>query len=225
VALGAALVVGSGALSAQAASVLSLDLNSLAVQARDSEGNAVAFEGLTHTGKLSLSKGANGFVSSIEMDGVNQIGSFGAVMDSITGEIFLNNGVVTGGTLTVTVTGYDDTDTYTFSLAPDAESKVVKVGSGFLLSSLTVSGAFDDSAFGGVDVSAFGGSTLEGLFVQFLYQPNDTGRDRNADVELTINPAGGPGPDPGVVPVPAAAWLGLAMMGGLGVQRFLRRRG
>jgi hypothetical protein len=118
-------------------------------------------------------------------------------------------------------------DTYTFNLAPDANSKVVKVGSGFLISSLTASGAFDDSAFGGVDVSAFGGSSLEGLFVQFLYQPDASGRDRNSDIELTINPAGGPGPgpDPVVVPVPAAAWLGLAMMGGLGVQRYLRRRG
>src|SRR5688500_328579 len=119
VALGAALVVGSGAASAHAASVLSLDLNSLAVQSRDSAGNAAAFDGLTHTGKLSISKGANGFVSSVEMDGVSQIGNFGAVMDSITGEIFLNNGVVTGGSLTVTVTGYDDTDTYTFILASD----------------------------------------------------------------------------------------------------------
>jgi len=217
--------MGSGAASAHAASVLSLDLNSLAVQSRDSAGNAAAFDGLTHTGRLSLSKGANGFVSSVELDGVSQLTSFGSVMDSITGEIFLNNGVVTGGSLTVAVTGSGDTDTYTFSLAPDAQSKVVRVGSGFLISSLTSGGAFDDSNFGGVDVSAFGGNALEGIFVQFLYQPNDTGRDRNADVELTINPAGGPGPGPGVIPIPAAAWLGMAMMGGLGVQRYLRRRG
>jgi len=223
--LGAALVVGASAASAQAASVLSLDLNSLAVQSRDAAGNAVAFDGLTHTGKLSVSRGANGFVSAIEMDGANQMASFGGVMDSITGEIFLSNGVVTGGSFTLTVSAYEETDTYTFTLSPDAQSKVVKVGSGFLISSLTSAGAFDDSAFGGIDVSAFGGSALEGLFVQFLYQPSESGRDRNADIELTINPAGGPGPGPGVVPVPAAAWLGLAMMGGLGVQRYLRRRG
>jgi hypothetical protein len=226
VALGAALLVGSGfAASAQAASVLSLDINSVTAQSQDAAGNTVAFSGLTHTGKVVLSKGSTGFVSAIEVDGVNQMGSFGGELDSVTGEIVLNNGVVTGGTITLTVSPYDDTDTYTFTLTPDAQSKVVQVGSGFLLSSPTSGGAFDDNAFGGIDVSAFGGSALEGLFVQFNFQPDASGADANVDMELQINPAGGPGPEPGVVPVPAAAWLGLALMGGLGAQRLIRRRG
>jgi hypothetical protein len=56
---------------------------------------------------------------------------------------------------------------------------------------------------------------------------DEQGNSRSADYSITLDAnvgGGGVGGGPSAVPVPAAAWTSLAMLGGLGVLAFVRSK-
>ena len=215
--LGAAMVLGLGAASAQAATTLELDLNTLTAQ---TSGGAFSE---TYTGVITLSKGTVapvGVLAGAELDnvGVSAAVLAGTSLSAVNGTIVLNNGAVVSGNMSVSVNG--GADTYSFLLAPDINSKVGKFSStNFFISSPTAGGSFTDSSFGLIDVSSFPGNSLSGLLFQFNFNPNASGVDSNVDVDLSVNaPSGVP------IPLPAAVWGGFALMGAMGGVRLIRRR-
>ena len=126
----------------------------------------------------------------------------------------LVNGHVTGGNFTVAA----GSDTYSADVVPDVGAVSNYVGGGFKLEGLTFNGHFSDSMFGNIDVSRWTNfqnqlNGLIGSFLQFNWQPNASGFSF-ADMDIFVD----------VVPLPPAAWTGLATMVGIGLTGYIRRR-
>lgn len=134
---------------------------------------------------------------------------------NFTGVINLNNGMVTGGNISVAAGG----DTYTAQITPNVGSVSPYVGGGFKIEGLTFDGMFSSSTFAGVDVAPwFNAQTIGGLlgsFLQFNFRP-DNGGFAYSDIDLFVNAE--------VVPLPPAGWAGLATLAGVMVAGHLRRR-
>jgi len=208
-----------GGAAALASPTLQFDLNAFSTQAKNAGGGNSPFGGLNHTGAVSFSLGAgviNGLFIQPTQGAPFQNANFTGTWTSFTGQITLNNGQVTGGSLTVTIS---NGDSYTCGITPGSGGVSNYVGGGFKIEALTRAGFFNDAQFGNVNVSPwFGAQTPNGLpgsFLQFNFNPNASGA-ASADMDLFV--------DSVVVPLPAAAWVGLAGLTGLAVLRRANRR-
>jgi hypothetical protein len=206
-----AMVLAASA-AVNAAQTLQFDLNAFATQARNSGGVNSPFGGLTHTGSVAFSLGSGVLNSvSVSTNGgpfINQ--GFVGTLTGLSGQINLNNGLVTGGNLLITVNG--GSDTYSTSIASVGQVSTY-VGGGFKIEGLTVNGVFSDALFGNVNVSNWFNQTLAGSFLQFNFSPDANGA-ANADMDVFVT----------VVPLPPASFAGLATLCGLFVWRRARNK-
>lgn len=213
-----ATVLAAGTV-ASAEMVLHLDINNIRTQATGPGGVNGAFGGLSHTGAVNFSFEA-GITQLAGMDiqtdngaPVNQ--NVTGTLANFTGTINLNNGMVTGGSLTATA----GSDAYTAQITPNVGAVSTFVGGGYKIEGLTFNGMFSGGTFAGVDVSPwFNSQTLGGLlgsFLQFNFSPNNDGF-AYSDLDLFVNTQ--------VVPLPPAGWAGLATLGCVMVGGYIRRR-
>ena len=216
VAVGTVLAAGS---AATAAPVFHFDINGITVQATSPGAGASSFGGLSHTGLLVFGfDAASSHIEGIDIQqsigGAPQHQNFTGSLTNFTGTVNLVNGHVTGGNFTVTA----GSDTYSADVVPNVGAVNSYVGGGFKLEGLTFNGHFSDSAFGNIDVSQWFAvqnqiNGLVGSFLQFNWQPNANGFSA-ADMDIFVD----------VVPLPPAAWTGLATMAGIGLTGYIRRR-
>jgi hypothetical protein len=216
--LAAGAVAASLGSVASATPVLQFDVNSFSTQAFNSSNVASPFGGLTHTGSVHFSLGVgvlNGiFIQSTPggpFNNANWVGS----MTNFTGQVNLNNGQVTGGSITINVASGDS---YTCNITPGSGFVSTFVGGGFKIEALTRNGLFSDSMFSNVNVApwfnAQGANGLPGSFLQFNFNPNANGA-ASSDMDLFVD----------VVPLPPSAWAGLATLAGaIAVCRIRQRR-
>jgi hypothetical protein len=218
--ISAAAMLAAGSV-VSATPVLQMDLNSFGTQATNSAGANSAFGGLSHTGAVKFSIGAgvlNGiFIQAVANGPFANANFAGFTLTGFSGQVNLNNGAVTGGNILVTI---NNNDTYACNIAGGSGGVSNYVGGGFKIEALTASGFFNDSQFGNVNVnpwfSAQGLNGLIGSFLQFNFAPNATG-SASSDMDLFVDV-------PTLVPLPPAAWAGLATLGGMVIARRLRRR-
>lgn len=191
----AALALAAGANAA----VMQLDINGIQVRAGG------PFDGVTHTGTLTITKATAGLFVDILVDGASQ---GGAVLGDVSGEIELFNGNVVGGFLSI---ADGDGDRYDAAIG-QAGRVNTQAGRGFRIDGLTFAGVFSSPAqegasffdFGGVDIGAIFGAeafneSLEGSFLLTSFSPDANGLDTRADIDIFIVPTPG-----------AAALAGLA---------------
>lgn len=216
--LGAGIAVAGFASAASAGGTLQLDVNSMTVQAKDSAdgmGSNVAFGGESHSGSVLFGIDGNSNLNDILLNGT----SVGPVPDAnwsltdVSGFINLNNGDVTGGQFTIEISNSVtlDVDTYTAQIVASS-GEVNDEAPGFAIDGMTFQGFFDDAEFGGVDTSEwFNNQPLFGSFTNFAFNPNMSGFDGDANLDVFI-------------PVPLPAGAGLAAAGLLGVVSVRRRK-
>jgi hypothetical protein len=214
--LAIAVTLAAGSL-AGASPVLQMDINSFNMQARSSDEGAGPWGGIHHTGSIFFSKGDGALQALLSMDEIGGASTnlgFAGVMDAFSGRVDLQDGQVTGGQLSVHLSSGD---TYATNITPGVGRVSNFVGGGFTLDAITAGGLFSDSQFANVDVSpwqgAQGNAGLPGSFLQFKFKPNSDGFS-TSDMDLFVD----------AVPLPPAAWTGLATLGVVGVGRRLRRR-
>lgn len=208
------------AAAASADNSLHLDVNGAAFQIHDGSGANSAFGGLGHTGSIvfSFAPGTTQLVGIDTQNGsnapVNQ--NFSGSLTNFTGTINLVNGQVTGGNLSVQVNG---SDSYSASITPNIGSVSMFVGGGFKVEGLTFNGMFSGPNFGNVDVSPWfnsqGPGGLLGSFLQFNFNPDASGAGFS-DMDVFVRPQ--------VIPVPPAAWTGIATLAGVMAAGYVRRR-
>jgi hypothetical protein len=211
----AGLAVASAAV---ATPTLQFDLNSFGTQAYNSAGAPSAFGGLSHTGSVQFSLGSGAlagiFIRTVPNGAFTNAGFSGSTLDSFTGQVNLTNGAVTGGSITVHIS---NGDSYTTNITSGSGSVSTFVGGGFKIEALTNNGFFNDAQFGNVNVgpwfAAQSGGGLFGSFLQFNFNPNASGA-ASSDMDLFVD----------VVPLPPAAWAGMATIAGVIAVRKLRRR-
>ncbi len=213
-----AIIASAGITAAAVASpTLQLDLNALAIQVKDANGNNSAFGGTGHSGKVMLDKGSFGVLFAVGLQSipngpfVNQ--GFSGTLFDVDGEILLSGGNVVGGFLDIFVDG--GADSYTCKIVNGQGSvKPSLIGGGFTIDGLTFEGKFSGPFFSNVDVSQFfnaqGVGGLPGSFLQFNFDPNASGAGF-ADIDAFVT-----------VPLPPAAWAGLATLAGVMAFRRLR---
>jgi len=216
--LGTAVAVLALAGVAQATPVLQFDVNAFNTQAVNNANVNSPFGGVAHTGAVNFSIGAgvlNGVFMQTLANGPFANANFaGFTLTNFAGQVVLNNGVVTGGSMTLTL---NNADSYTCVLVPGSGAVSNYVGGGYKIEALTNAGFFNDAAFGNVNVSPWftsqGASGLSGSFLQFNFNPGPTGA-ASSDMDIFVD----------VAPLPPAAWAGLATLGGVMVTRRIRRR-
>ena len=219
-AFAAAMLLAAGSI-ASATPVLQMDLNSFAAQATNSGGANSAFGGLSHTGSVKFSLGSGGVLNGIFIQSVangifSNAGFSGFTLTGFSGQVNLNNGLVSGGSLTVTL---NNGDNYTCNISPGSGAVSNYVGGGFKIEALTGGGFFSDSVYGNVNVSPWfnsqGSAGLNGSFLQFNFNPTSTGfATSDMDLFVDVTP---------LVPLPPAAYAGLSLLGSLVVARRIRR--
>ncbi|MFN0132415.1 MAG: VPLPA-CTERM sorting domain-containing protein [Phycisphaerales bacterium] len=218
---GIATVLVAGT-AASAIPVLQMDLNSFAAQATSNTGNPAVnspFGGTSHTGAVRFSKGSNGILAGIfvqnVVNGPFTSANFTGNLTAFSGQVNLSNGQVTGGSVTITInTG----DTYTCNIKPNSGAVSTFVGGGFKIEAITQNGFFSDNQYGNVNVAPWfnnqGATGLGGSFLQFNFNPNAAGL-ATSDMDLFV--------DANPIPLPAAAWMGMATLGGIVAVRRFRR--
>lgn len=203
-----ALLTAFGSSTALAEKILQIDTNDMAFQSLDEVGAPVPFDGESHTGAVSITKilesEANAVLIKDSPFGpfIPQ-GGFSGVLTDITFDITLDGGMVTGGSFSIDL---DTGDTYAGMIG--ASGHVDDTQTGFTIDGITFSGAFTDADFAGVDITdwfnAQGiGTNLEGSFLAFKINPDDTGA-AIVDVDSFV-----------IVPAPAASLVLLAGLAGM----------
>jgi hypothetical protein len=140
----------------------------------------------------------------------------GAHLSNFAGTLEFVSGAVVGGAFTVTL---DSGDTYMTHLQTGVGRISALTSGGFTLDGLTSEGEFSDSLFGDVDVSEFVAvqgqpGQLFGSLLKFRFSP-DFSASGNGDLEVFVT----------VVPLPPAAFAGLATLAGaMGLSVVIRRR-
>ena len=211
-----AAVLASGA-AAHAAPVLQFDVNGFNAQAVNSSSVNSPFGGVSHTGAVQFTAGTGTlgglFTQMVAAGPFTNAGFAGFTMTSFTGQVNLSGGAVTGGSITITL---NNADSYTCNIAPGSGAVSNYVGGGFKIEALTVGGFLSDSVFGNVNVtpwySAQGSGGLNGSFLQFNFNPGSNGL-ASSDMDIFVD----------VVPLPSAAWAGMATLAGIVAVRRLRR--
>lgn len=210
----------AAAATASASPVLQFDVNQFHIQAFNASNVASPFGGLTHTGSIQFSNGQgvlNGiFIQTTPNGNFANAGFSGFSLTTFDGQINLVNGHVTGGNIVI---GLNNGDSYICNIAANSGAVSTFIGGGFKVEGLTRAGFFNDAQFGNVSVApwfnAQGLNGLLGSFLQFNFSPNAQGSS-NADMDYFV--------DAVTVPLPAAAWTGLATLAGVMVVRRIRRR-
>jgi hypothetical protein len=188
--------------SASAVNELRFDVNSLTI----ATSGGGAFGGLIHTGTLTLTGDANTVLAGVLIDGSPVAFSYSTI--TLSGTISLTVGAVTGGSFSVTV---DGTEIYSTSILSGVGSVNTQAGQGFTIDGLTFAGAFNTTSWASVDVSPWDAAEpLHGSFLNVAYNPNGSGLDVDADMEVFV-----------VIPLPSAA--GLASVGLIGLASRRRR--
>lgn len=200
-----AILGAFGASTALAEKILQIDTNDMAFQSLNDAGDAAPFDGESHTGAVSITKidasEANAVLIKDSPFGpfVPQ-GDFVGILGDITFDITLDSGLVTGGSFSIELTSGD-----TYAGTIGASGHVDATQTGFTIDGLTLAGAFSGDDFGGVDVTEWFdaqgiGTNLEGSFLAFKINPDDTGA-AIADIDSFV-----------IVPAPAA---GVVLLAGL----------
>jgi len=185
-----AVALAAGAANA---GVMQLDINGIQVR------TGGAFDGVTHTGTLTITKATTGTLLDILVD--NQ-STGGAPLSDFGGEIELVNGNVVGGFLSATD---GDGDTYFATIGDEGGRVNTQAGRGFRIDGLTFSGVFFTNTgerglpgmmFGNVNVAEVFGSrafdeSLEGSFLLTSFSPDANGIDPRADIDVFIVPTPG----------------------------------
>lgn len=164
------------------AQTLQFDVNSLTA-------TAAGWSGLTHTGTVVLSMDGNSSFNAILIDGSDQPGFNGVLMD-FQGMIELDNGVVVGGSFFIELSSGA---TYTCAVPSgvgDVDTSAGATGP-FTVDTLTMGGLFDNlvggMTFGNVDVSMWDGfEPLSGSTLTFKLGPNAGGTDDDVDIDIFI---------------------------------------
>lgn len=198
----AAALVGLGVAGAASAdTVLQFDVNALTATAVPDGGGSLPFD-TSFTGTITLADDANSTLNDLFINGSAQ--GYTGSMSDFTGSITLVNGVVTGGSFTITDIGGD---TYTASIESGSGSVGTAAGNSgpFTIDGLTFLGTLSDSMFANVDVSPwFDVQPLSGSFLQFTFGPDAQGVDTDTDVDIFA-----------VVPLPGPAAMGFVGLAGL----------
>ncbi len=214
-----ATVLAAGT-AAQAAMTLQFDVNGIAVQTLNGAGAASSFGGLNHTGSVNFNF-STGITRLVDIavsngNGTPQSAGFSGSLVDFDGHINMVNGQVTGGNLVIRVAG---NDTYSASIAQNVGAVSNYVGGGYKIEGLTFNGMFSDATFGNVNVSEwFNSQSISGLlgsFLQFNFNPDASG-SAYADMDIFVNAQ--------VIPLPPAAWTGMATLSGLMIAGYVRRR-
>lgn len=208
------------AASASAQLTLAFDINGFDYQFRDSSG-AAGFGGSDHSGTVEWSYRADPatVIADTRMGDEGRFGrldpvALGATLADFSGSMDFASGDVMSGSFTVTL---DNGDTYTTQIDGASGSiKELTVG-GWTLDGLTFDGGFNDEQFGDIDVSEFfaiqgGPDMLPGSLFKFRFEP-DASAAGTADMEVYV-----------LVPLPPAAYAGLATLAGVMGISYLRRR-
>ena len=200
---------------------LQFDANVLAGQATGPAPFSQSF-----TGNLVISYQTSPLsMLGVEINSVEQPFGAGFAFSAFQASLNFVGGFVTDGSLMLEVTDGTTTNSFTTLMEtagnPNGDIAFVRnptspFGS-FAIFATTLNGAFDDSSFGGIDVSKFfgfqgQGDNLSGSFIQFLFSPDANGFDGGTNVDVIIS----------VIPLPAPVWMGLAGLAGIVVIR--RRR-
>jgi hypothetical protein len=209
---------------ASADTVLHMDINAITITATGSNGSNAFSTGFT--GDLTFN--TNNFSSLFtDIDGNPFVGFTGHIT-SFTGDISLAGGLLTGGSVAVTVETGSISDTYSYDIVTGSGQvtrspiPIVFSALGYNLAGATDDGEFTGTDFGGVDVTTWvNDEPLPGDFFQFHYRPNAvTGVDTDGDVELyvlAIGSSNGP-----TVPLPTSLLSGVLGLGMLGAYRWHR---
>lgn len=206
------------AASASAQLTLALDINGFDYQFKDS-GGGLAFGGDTHTGSVEWSFATTpttivdarmGFGGSTAV--LSPV-ALGATLTDFSGSLTLVGGNVTGGSVEVELSSGD---TYTATVQTAGDINTLTTG-GFTIDGLTMDGQFSDALFGAIDVSEFVAAQgdpgqLIGSLFKFRFDPSATGAG-NGDMEIYV-----------LVPLPPAAYAGLATLAGVMCLTYIRRR-
>lgn len=211
-----ALAVAAGA--ANAAPILQFDVNNINAQVRNTAGANSAFTGVNHSGSIAFSRGSNGILAGMYRtnDTLNWTNlGFSGTMSTFGGSLNLTNGVVQGGNLSIVLS---NGDRFTANIAAGTGNVTSFVGGGFIIQAMLNTGTLDvgsDSLFGNVNVNPWlaNNGSLPGAVLQFKFQPSANGSSAT-DMDIFVD----------VVPLPPAAWAGLATLGGLMGVRRLRRK-
>ncbi len=207
--------------SASAQLVLTFDVNGFDYEFTDAAG-ASSFGGENHTGSLDWTF-ATSPVTVIADARIGEDGRFGQLLDVVLGASLadfdanfdFDSGRIQGGDVTITL---DNGDTYTADLAPGI-GRIMSMGptGGFMIDGLTLNGRFSDDQFGDIDVTEFTriqdeAGMLPGSLFAFRFDPG-AGASGTADAEVFV-----------LVPLPPAAYAGLATLAGVIGLSYIRRR-
>lgn len=204
----AALVTAGSAL---AITELQIDVNALRAQAYFGNGSK-GFGGVNHTGTIQLSSGSLSTLAGILIDGANQPIAAGLLM-TFSGTINLNNGFVTGGSMSLSL---NNGDTFNTSIGGGAGQVQFQAGQGFSIDGLLTGAVFNSNSFAGLDISPwFNDQPLDGSFINFAFGPNVMGFDGDTDVDIFL-PADDDTP---VIPTPLAGTMAGVGLLGLGARR------
>ncbi|MBX3377721.1 MAG: hypothetical protein KF678_12045 [Phycisphaeraceae bacterium] len=181
---------------------LQFDVNNLAFQAFNAGGQASAFGGLTHTGRLDFFEDSilSELLSVSIRVGANPFQvqpSYSGTLTDFAMTINLVNGAVTGGNLSFDVNGGPGIGGDRYSASFSAAGVVSNyIGGGFKVEGLSFAGTFSDGDFAGVPIADFfaaqGGAFLPGDFIAFKIQPNASGAGF-ADTDIFVTNVPTPG--------------------------------
>lgn len=206
------------AASASAQATVAFDINNFDYQFFDSSG-AAGFGGTEHDGRVewSFRTAPPTVIADARTGEQGRFGpldpaSLGQDLKDFTGSLDITGGDITSGSFTVTLA---NDDTYTAQLSGGSIQELT-VG-GWTLDGLTFDGAFSDDQFGDIDVSEFfaiqgSPGMLPGSFFKFRFEP-DASASGTADMEVYV-----------LVPLPPAAYAGMATLAGVMGISYLRRR-
>jgi len=202
VALCAAGLFLLGPAGSDAAVQIQFDMNGLTADAGG------AFDGISHTGTISISKSSTGDMSDILIDGASH--AVASPMTSITASIELLNGQVDGGSLEVLMS---DGATYMAMIEPGSGEVNIQPGAGFSINGETLGGVFSDlvesAEFAGVDVTPWvDAEPLIGSFRLFAFGPDGSGVDSDTNLDVFTR-----------VPAPGAAGLAIVACASAGLRR------
>jgi hypothetical protein len=194
--LACALVAGLVATAANG-SFLHFDLNGVGARAGE------AFDGATHTGVIELFMPLGAHLNTLERDGVS-LATTGSLA-SLSGEIRLTAGVVTGGFVEFAM---DLGEAYAATIVDGSGAVNTQAGAGFRIDGLTEGGGFagliGGETFAGATVMdpSKSGTTLpmDGSFLLHGFGPDASGWDGLVDLDIYAQ---------AIVPAPGAGALAL----------------
>ena len=216
-----ALIASAGVCaSAQAQLTVGFDINGFSYAFKDA-GGVGGFGGESHTGTLewSFRPSPATVIAAVRTGTDGQFGALtpvalGASLADFSGSFVLESGYVKSGSFNVEL---DNGDTYTAEAVGDSGNIQSLLIGQYTLDGLTFEGAFSDDAFGSVDVAPFfaaqgGPGGLAGSFFKFSFLPMSSGAG-NGDIEVFVT-----------VPLPPAAYAGMATLAGAIGLSWVRRR-